>query len=182
MSRELHSIGDCLDGLRELVKSGASGNFYLAGSDNNIAAITLNGGVIEAVNFKGRRGDFAVELLKGMETASCTFRADAPRPGRNSQLSNYAVRWLIGDAGTPAAATKAPAGAEAGDNTAIQKYRSAVESIAFAFLGPIAAAVCEGAFSDCASIREVLDELAANLPPGEAEQFRNEVAKAIGVK
>jgi hypothetical protein len=179
MSREFHPLAACLDQLRELVQSGASGNFYLAGTDNSIGAITLNNGVVEAVNFQGRRGDFAVELLKKVELAKCSFRAEPGRAAKHSQLSNHAVRWLTGGVTNPA---PPPNIAAAADRADINLHRKAIESITFAFLGPIAGAVCEGAFADCASVRQAIDELAANLPADEATQFRNEVAKATGVR
>jgi hypothetical protein len=180
MSREFHPLAACLDQLRELVQSGASGNFYLAGIDNSIGAITLNSGVVEAVNFQGRRGDFAVELLKNVETAKCSFRAEPSRAAKQSQLSNHAVRWLTGGVTNPA--PPANTVAAAGDRAEIDRHRKAIESITFAFLGPIAGAVCESTFADCAGIRQVIDELAANLPADEAAHFRNEVAKATGVR
>jgi len=178
MSRDFHPMAECLENLRELVKSGASGNYYLASADNQIGAVTLNNGVIEAVNFQGRRGDFAVELLKNVDMAKCSFRPEPGRSPKHSQLSAYAVRWLTGGADSPAVTAAAAAGGKAD----IDRHRKAIESIAFAFLGPIASALCEGAFADCDNVPQVVEELAANLPPGEAAQFRGEIEKATGIR
>jgi hypothetical protein len=182
MSREIHPMGACLDHLRELVQTGASGNFYLA-ADNNIGAITLNSGTIVSVNFQGRRGDLAVELLKTVEMASCSFRAEPARGTKHSQLSNYAIRWLTGGASNPApVASIATATRSATDRAEIEQHRKTIESITFRFLGPIAGAVCESAFADCGTLRQVIDDLAGNLPPSEAGQFRAQIAKATGVR
>ena len=178
MSRDLHPMAECLEHLRKLVKSGASGNFYLASADNQIGAVTLNNGAVDAVNFQGRRGDFAVELLKALPMAKCSFRPEPGRSPKHSQLSNHAVRWLTGGAESPAVT----GGASSGGKAEIERHRKAIEAIAFAFLGPIAGAICEGVFADSASVQEVVQELAANLPAGEATQFRNEVAKATGIR
>lgn len=64
----------------------------------------------------------------------------------------------------------------------IDRYRGTVETISFAFLGPIAGVVCKRAFADCSDLQQVIDELASNLPPNEAGSFRNEIARATGVK
>lgn len=178
MSRDLRPLAECLQDLGKLAQNGASGNFYLAAADNQIGAITLNNGTIEAVNFQGRRGDLAVELLKGVELAKCSFRAEPPRSPKYSQLSVTAVRWLTGGVSTPAPAPAAPPAGRAD----IERHRKAIESITFAFLGPIAAAVCEGAFADCNTVQQVIHELAANMPPNEATHFRSEIEKATGIK
>jgi hypothetical protein len=178
MSRDLRPLAECLQDLSKLAQNGASGNFYLAGADNQIGAITLNNGTIEAVNFQGRRGDLAVELLKSLETAKCSFRAEPARSAKYSQLSATAVRWLTGGAGNPAPVAAAlPTG-----RVDIERHRKAIESVTFAFLGPIAGAVCEGVFDDCNTVQQVIHELAANLPPSEAAQFRSEIEKATGIK
>ncbi len=183
MSRQFCPLGVCLDELRALVQKSASGSFYLAGTDNSIAAITLSNGVIEAVSFQGRRGDFAVELLKSVEKATCSFRAEPARSSRQSQLSNYAVRWLTGGAeSSDSSPNQISAIPTPGGRSDINKHRKIIETITFAFLGPIAGTVCEGVFADCGDLRQVIDELAANLPPDEAGIFRNEVAKATGMK
>lgn len=186
MSRQFCPLRVCLEELRALVEKRVSGSFYLAGTDNNIAAITLNNGAIESVSYQGRRGDFAVELLKSMESASCTFRAEETRSSKQTALSNYAVRWLTGGAAATAA-SPAPVpsqAATAGPNgrADIGKHRKAIETITFSFLGPIAGALCSSAFADCNDLRQIIEELAANLPPDEARRFRNEIAKATGVK
>lgn len=182
MSREFCPLNVCLEELRTLVEKDASGSFYLASADSSIAAITLNNGVIESVSYQGRRGDFAVELLKSMEAAKCTFRAEPTRSAKQTVLSNYAVRWLTGSATNPAPPPKQAAAPKPNDRADIEKYRKVIETITFPFLGPIAGAVCESAFADCNNLQQVIDELAANLPPDEARRFRSEVAKATGVK
>ncbi len=182
MSRESRPLRDCLDDLAALVKQGASGSFYLAGANNDIAAITLTAGVIESVNFQGRRGDFAVEMLKNMPMASCSFRAGAPGPSRQSQLSNHAVRWLTGGTtAAPSAGASPPASRSAGGASAAP-HRKTIESIAYAFLGPIASAVCDGAFAEHSELAQVIEELAASMPPEEAGYFRKEIAKALATK
>jgi hypothetical protein len=182
MSRDLCPIRECLDELSKLVKSGASGNFYLAGPDNDIAAISILGGVIDAVNFQGRRGDFAVELMKSLTIARWSFRAEQIGSAKFSQLSDNARRWLTGipapQRGTPNVPPPV-AGAQTGKQD-LGKYRRSVESIALAFLGPIAGTLCDSVFADCSTFAQVVDELAANLPPGEASRFRAEAARIIG--
>jgi hypothetical protein len=178
MSRDLRPLAECLQDLRKLAGNGASGNFYLAGADNQISAITLNNGVIEAVNFQGRRGDLAVELLKGLDVASCSFRAEPGRSPKYSQLSATAVRWLTGGSQDPAPPKAAPPSGRA----EIDRHRKTIESVAFAFLGPIAGAICESVFADCGTVQQVVHELAANLPPDEAGRFRSEIEKATGIR
>jgi hypothetical protein len=181
MSREFCPLNVCLDELRALVGKGASGSFYFAGTDDSIAAITLSNGVVESVSFQGRRGDLAVELLKRMETASCTFHAEPTHSARQSVLSAYAVRWLTGGATNPAPPGN-QAAAKPNDRADSEKHRKVIETIAFSFLGPIAGALCEGAFADCDTLHKVIDELAANLPSDEAKNFRSQIAKATGVQ
>jgi hypothetical protein len=181
MSRDLCPIRECLDELTKLVKSGASGNFYLAGPDNDIVAITILRGGIDAVNFQGRRGDFAVELMKDLEIARWSFRAEQISSAKYSQLSDSARRWLTG---LPTPARVAPSVSAPSANTPsgepdLGKYRRSVESIALSFMGPIAVTLCESAFADCSTFVQVVDELATNLPASEASRFRNEIAKII---
>jgi hypothetical protein len=179
----MRPIRDCLDELKELVKNGTSGNFYLAVTDSDIAVITINHGVVDAVNFQGRRGDLAVELLNSVMTARASFHAEVPRPSKNAQLSDRAVRWLTGGVVIPApspGAPSAPAASTPNGRAELEKYRRNVESVAFTFLGPIAGAICESIFADCTSLQQAIDELAANLPSNEAAQFKDEVAKLTG--
>lgn len=182
MSQELHPLRECLEELGKLVQSGASGSFYLAGPNNDIAAISILGGVIDAVNFQGRRGDFAVELMKNITIARWSFRPEQVGAAKFSQLSDSARRWLTGIPTPARAAPNAPAPATGTptDTPDLGRYRRGVESVALSFLGPIAGTLCEGVFADCTTLAQVVDELAANLPPNEASRFRVEIARAFG--
>lgn len=182
---ELHPIKECLDGLRQLIREGATGSVYLADGADNIAVIVINQGAVEAINFQGRRGDFAIELLKSVSTASLSFHPGKTGSPKSSQLSNSAVRWLTDGASAPPArpagppaAVSAANAAESADRNNLLRHRRDVESIAFTFLGPIAGALCEEVFADGTSLRQIVDILAANLPPNEATQFRSQVQKA----
>ncbi|MBI5786215.1 MAG: hypothetical protein HZA64_12230 [Rhodocyclales bacterium] len=182
---ELRPITECLEGLRDLIRKGSTGSVYLADGGDNIAVIVINLGTVEAINFQGRRGDFAVELLKGVPTASFSFHPGKTGSPKSSQLSNSAVRWLTDGAAAPAAQPASPPApmpvakaSEPGDRSKLLQHRHDVESIAFGFLGPIAGALCEEVFADSTSLRQVVDILAANLPPNEATQFRSQVQKA----
>ncbi|MBI4997016.1 MAG: hypothetical protein HZC22_08975 [Rhodocyclales bacterium] len=186
---ELRPIKECLEGLRDLITKGSTGSVYLADGGDNIAVIVINQGAVEAINYQGRRGDFAVELLKSVTTASFSFHPGKTGSPKSIQLSASAVRWLTDGAAGPAArpvATPAPAplpapkASEPGERNNLARFRDEIESIAFTYLGPIASALCEEVFADSASLRQVVDILAANLPPNEAAQFRNQVQKATG--
>jgi hypothetical protein len=187
---ELRPIKECLEGLRDLITKGATGSVYLSDGGDNIAVIVINQGAVEAINYQGRRGDFAVELLKSVSTASFSFHPGKTGSPKGIQLSSSAVRWLTDGAAGPAArpvVTPAPAplpapppapkAGEPGERNNLARFRHDIESIAFSYLGPIASALCEEVFADSASLRQVVDILAANLPPNEATQFRNEVQK-----
>jgi hypothetical protein len=190
---ELRPIKECLEGLRELIRNGSTGSVYLADGSDNIAVIIINQGAVEAINFQGRRGDFAVELLKSVPAASISFQAGRTGSPKSFQLSGSAVRWLTDGATGPAARPVAtavpppppppvpvPKASEPGDRNNLARYRRDIESIAFSYLGPIAGALCEEVFADSTSLRQVVDILAASLPPNEALQFRNQVQKATG--
>jgi hypothetical protein len=184
---ELRPIKECLEGLRELIRQGSTGSVYLSDDSDNIAVIVINQGAVEAINFQGRRGDFAVELLKGVSTASLSFHPGKTGSPKSFQFSASAVRWLTDGAAGPAArpvappapvTMPAPKAGEPVERNNLAQYRRVIESIAFTFLGPIAGPLCEEVFADSASLRQVVDILAANLPPNEALQFRSQVQKA----
>lgn len=184
---ELRPLQECLAGLRELIGNGSTGSVYLADGADNIAVIVINQGSIEAINFQGRRGDFAVELLKGVTAASLSFHPGKTGSPKSFQLSGSAVRWLTDGAtapvvrpASPSAAAPAAKAVEPVERNNLAIHRRDIESIAFAYLGPIAGALCEEVFADCTSLRQVVDILAANLPQNEALQFRNQVQKATG--
>jgi hypothetical protein len=189
---ELRPIKECLEGLRELIREGSTGSVYLADDGDNIAVIVLNQGAVEAINFQGRRGDFAVELLKSVPAASFAFHPGKTGSPKSFQLSASAVRWLTDGAAGPAArpvappAPSAPApqpvpkAGEPVERNNLAQHRRNIESIAFTYLGPIAGALCEEVFADSTSLRQVIDILAASLPPNEALQFRTQVQKATG--
>lgn len=182
MSQELRPLRECLESLRELVRKGASGSLYLADAGDNIAVVVINQGAVDAVNFQGRRGDFAVELLKSVPAASISFHPEVPRSAKNFQLSASATRWLTDGAAAPsarpAAVTPAPRPPEAAEKSEVAKHRRSIEAVAFSYLGPIAGALCDAVFSDHSDLPQVIDALAANLPANEAAQFRSDVAKA----
>ena len=175
MSQELGPLAACLDELRTHLENGVSGSFCLTLVDNSVATIALASGIIETVDFQGRHGDFAFELLKGIKSASCTFRSEPPRTVKESRLSKRAIRWLTGADEKSAASVRrtAPGGLVA------DRHRRAIETISFSFLGPIAGVICDSAFARSGDLKQVVDELAGNLAPAEAENFRNAVAKAV---
>ncbi len=199
MSRRVFPLGVCLDELRALRDEEASGTFYLTCSDNDVAAIALGNGVVESVSFRGRHGDFAVELLKSIDAASHSFVAEPPWTVKESGLSKRASRWLTGadkrsaspvvlaqaaaiSAGSAISATAANAvdvAKAANKRPNGNRRREAIESVTFAFLGPIAEIVCASAFAESGSLDEVLDRVVSNLPPGEVRSFRNDIAKAL---
>jgi hypothetical protein len=177
MSQQPGSLDACLEELRACLAEAVSGTFYLACDEYGIATITFSQGIIESVNFQGRRGDFAVELLKGMNSASCTFRGESPRAAKESELSKRAIRWLTGGDGKPPRA--APDAATAAAALPVYAYRRAIETTSFAFFGPIAAVLCDGAFAGGGDLKQIVDQLASNLAPNEAASFRNAVAQAV---
>lgn len=180
---EQRPIKECLDSLRELIRKGSTGSVYLADGGNNVAVIVVNQGAVEAVNFQGRRGDFAVELLKNVPAASFSFHPDKTASPKSIQLSGSAVRWLTDGAVRPVAppaATPQPKASEPVERNNLAQYRREIESITFAYLGPIAGALCEEVFAGSTSLRQIIDVLAANLPPNEASQFRTQVQQATG--
>ncbi len=119
--------------------------------------------------------------MKSITLARWSFRAEQMGSSKFTQLSANARRWLTGMP-TPArvAPTAAPTANTPMGTADLDKYRRSVESIALAFLGPIASTLCESVFADCSTFAQVIDELAANLPPNEASRFRAETAKIIG--
>lgn len=177
MSQDQRPIRECLNELTKLIQSGASGSFYLASPDNDIAVISILRGTIDAVNFQGRRGDWAVELLKDLKIARCSFHTEQVGAAKYSQLSEPARRWLTGAPG-PTRAT-APSSNTQNDKPDLGRYRRSVESVALSFLGPMARTLCDSVFADCTTLAQAVDELAANLPPEEAARFRGELGKIL---
>ncbi len=178
MSQALGPLTACLEELQACLAERGSGTFHLSCDDGSMAAIELSSGIIETVTFRERRGDFAVEFLKSVKSASCNFRREPPRTARESELSKRAIRWLAGGDGNSARPSRESTAA----GPAVGAHRRAIETISFAFLGLIAGVACERAFADCTDLKQVIDALASELPPNEAGNFRYEIAKATGVK
>ncbi len=175
MSRQLGPVGASLDELRGYLQRGSSGTFYLVGVDDSVAAIVIASGVVESVSYQGRHGDFAVELLKNLKSASSTFESAPRRVAKESELSKRAVRWLTGaDAGAAAPGRGARSAALPAD-----RYRGLIEAACFAYFGPIATIVCDGVFKSAADVNSAIDALAAKLAPDEAAAFRLAIARLI---
>lgn len=173
MSREPRSLQACLGDLREIAEQRLSGTFFLEAADGSVAAITVRDGVIETVSYQGRRGDSAVAQLQQMASAVCSFRLETPRISNTAPPSRQAVEWLAGRA--PAPAEPQGTASAAGD---FGRYRAAVQAIAMDYLGPVAPVLCEAAFAECATIEQVIDELASKLPGDEAGVFSAAAFKA----
>ncbi|TQU19508.1 hypothetical protein DB797_08020, partial [Xanthomonas perforans] len=121
--------------------------------------------------------------------------------GKPSLLSDDSRQWLMGgfeqDLGgapspvrAPVAPTPAPAAAVAsasaapvasGDNAGPdERVRSALESVALNYLGPIAGMLCDEAWDASSDIEQVLSQLAANLAtPQEAQKFMADARVAL---
>lgn len=182
MSRDIRPLAACLEELRATMGQGVDGTFYMVPEGNEIAVIVLRGGHIESVNFHGHRGDAAILLLQELPGARVTFRPGAARGSRQAQLTDFGIGLLTNPGAVPVTATanRGPSAA-AIPVTAdlLERQRQAVTSVAFGFLGPVAATVCSGVLARHLNITDAVDEIADMLPGEEVSRFYAEVAHTL---
>ncbi|RXD36338.1 hypothetical protein [Xanthomonas perforans] len=188
--------------LKALALKKASGFLFIVTEENHSCIVRINSGQIEEVVFRMLRNDEAVQRLTMVNAAKARFQADPGAGlGKPSLLSDDSRQWLMGgfeqDLGgapspvrAPVAPTPAPAAAVAsasaapvasGDNAGPdERVRSALESVALNYLGPIAGMLCDEAWDASSDIEQVLSQLAANLAtPQEAQKFMADARVAL---
>ncbi|WP_127170961.1 hypothetical protein [Xanthomonas euvesicatoria] len=202
MSTEFRPLIDFLRELKALALKKASGFLFIVTEENHSCIVRINSGQIEEVVFRMLRNDEAVQRLTMVNAAKARFQADPGAGlGKPSLLSDDSRQWLMGgfeqDLGgapspvrAPVAPTPAPAAAVAsasaapvasGDNAGPdERVRSALESVALNYLGPIAGMLCDEAWDASSDIEQVLSQLAANLAtPQEAQKFMADARVAL---
>lgn len=190
MDSEFRPLSQILRELGPLVARRASGFFFIVTEDNHSCTIRLRNGQIDDVAFSRMRNDDAVQLLSHVDLARARFQAIAvSAAGSRGTLSEASLRWLLGGfESAPAArrpettsARPAASGALAGNLPGAQ--REQVEQLALNHFGPIAGLLCDEAFASAGDIRQVLAQLAANLPTRqEADRFLDEAATTLGLR
>ncbi|MGV7182976.1 hypothetical protein [Xanthomonas euvesicatoria] len=202
MSTEFRPLIEILRELKALALKKASGFLFIVTEENHSCIVRINSGQIEEVVFRMLRNDEAVQRLTMVNAAKARFQADPGAGlGKPSLLSDDSRHWLMGgfeqDLGgapspvrAPVAPTPAPAAAVAsasaapvagGDNAGPdERVRSALESVALNYLGPIAGMLCDEAWDASSDIEQVLSQLAANLAtPQEAQKFMADARVAL---
>ncbi|AYO95638.1 hypothetical protein P2C08_16940 [Xanthomonas perforans] len=202
MSTEFRPLIEILRELKALALKKASGFLFIVTEENHSCIVRINSGQIEEVVFRMLRNDEAVQRLTMVNAAKARFQADPGAGlGKPSLLSDDSRQWLMGgfeqDLGgapspvrAPVAPTPAPAAAVAsasaapvagGDNAGPdERVRSALESVALNYLGPIAGMLCDEAWDASSDIEQVLSQLAANLAtPQEAQKFMADARVAL---
>ncbi|MBO9792659.1 MULTISPECIES: hypothetical protein [Xanthomonas] len=202
MSTEFRPLIEILRELKALALKKASGFLFIVTEENHSCIVRINSGQIEEVVFRMLRNDEAVQRLTMVNAAKARFQADPGAGlGKPSLLSDDSRQWLMGgfeqDLGgapspvrAPVASTPAPAAAVAsasaapvasGDNAGPdERVRSALESVALNYLGPIAGMLCDEAWDASSDIEQVLSQLAANLAtPQEAQKFMADARVAL---
>ncbi|MCP3042467.1 hypothetical protein [Xanthomonas euvesicatoria] len=202
MSTEFRPLIEILRELKALALKKASGFLFIVTEENHSCIVRINSGQIEEVVFRMLRNDEAVQRLTMVNAAKARFQADPGAGlGKLSLLSDDSRQWLMGgfeqDLGgapspvrAPVAPTPAPAAAVAsasaapvasGDNAGPdERVRSALESVALNYLGPIAGMLCDEAWDASSDIEQVLSQLAANLAtPQEAQKFMADARVAL---
>lgn len=187
MVSEFRPLFEVLRELKALVQKKASGFFFIATESNNSSTIRLRNGQIEDVVFSRYRSDEAVQRLSEVSSARARFQPGSPNTaGSGTPLSQVALQWLLGgfenDAlvrqpPKPASKPSVPAAAIA---NAAPNPREIVEKLALNYFGPIAALLCDEAFSSSGDIEQVLAQLASNMPTHEeSERFIAEARAAL---
>ncbi len=202
MSTEFRPLIEILRELKALALKKACGFLFIVTEENHSCIVRINSGQIEEVVFRMLRNDEAVQRLTMVNAAKARFQADPGAGlGKPSLLSDDSRQWLMGgfeqDLGgapspvrAPVAPTPAPAAAVAsasaapvasGDNAGPdERVRSALESVALNYLGPIAGMLCDEAWDASSDIEQVLSQLAANLAtPQEAQKFMADARVAL---
>ncbi|WP_338338859.1 hypothetical protein [Xanthomonas euvesicatoria] len=202
MSTEFRPLIEILRELKALALKKASGFLFIVTEENHSCIVRINSGQIEEVVFRMLRNDEAVQRLTMVNAAKARFQADPGAGlGKPSLLSDDSRQWLMGgfeqDLGgapspvrAPVAPTPAPAAAVAsasaapvasGDNAGPdERVRSALESVALNYLGPIAGMLCDEAWDASSDMEQVLSQLAANLAtPQEAQKFMADARVAL---
>lgn len=181
MVNEFRPLFEVLRELKALVQKRASGFFFIATESNNSSTIRLRNGQIEDVVFSRYRSDEAVQRLSEVSSARARFQPGPPsNVGSSTPLSQVALQWLLGGFENDNLARQPPKQADtpsapAAPTKAAPSQREIVEKLALNHFGPIAALLCDEAFSASGSIEQVLAQLASNMPtPEESERFLTE--------
>jgi hypothetical protein len=188
MVSEFRPLADVLRELSGLARKKVSGYFFIATESNQSSTILLRNGHVAEVIFSRYRNDEAVKQLALVSAARARFQPGTIDASKRTPLGEAALQWLLGgfekDAATRARAAAPaeivpPAAPPASMDPAAP--RKAVEHVALTYLGPIAALLCDEAFSGSDDMEQVLQNIAVNLStPEEATRFMKEARLALG--
>ncbi|MBE1162542.1 hypothetical protein [Dyella acidiphila] len=187
MVNNFRPLIEVLRELQKLAQKKASGYFFIATEGNQSSTVLLRNGRIDEVTFSRYRNDDAVRQLANVSTARASFQPSAVGEGAGKTLlSETALQWLLGGFESHAGAQRQAAPDQSrsvSPNADPLAQRKVIEKVALGFLGPIAALICDEAFSSASDLEEVLQEIGKNLAtPDEFKQFLAEARAALAAK
>lgn len=184
MVSEFRPLIEVLRELRTLVQKKMSGYFFIATENNHSSTILLRNGHVDEVTFSRFRSDEAVKQLANVSAARARFQPGAiGASASRTPLGEAALQWLLGgfenDAGMRPRAAAVPE-RSAAPITDAAAHRDAIEKVALSFLGPIAALLCDEAFSSSNDMEQILQQIGSNLAtPEEFKRFMAEARAAL---
>jgi hypothetical protein len=184
MVSDFRPLIEVLRELRMLVQKKMSGYFFIATENNQSSTILLRNGQVDEVTFSRYRSDEAVKHLANVSAARARFQPGAiGASARKTQLGEAALQWLLGGFENDAGMRQRVAVSSANNAAPIldpAARRETVEKVALSYLGPIAALLCDEAFSHSNDMEQILQQIGSNLAtPEEFQRFMQEARAAL---